>query len=78
MLTPEQIENKLDRILLKVQKPGRYVGGAGLVGWAAQASRLRLLLSQPCVLSGSHVSRKLAHGLAQARSRASSRLELTP
>jgi radical SAM family uncharacterized protein len=26
-LTPEQIESKLDRILLKVQKPGRYVGG---------------------------------------------------
>ncbi|HJR80570.1 MAG TPA: TIGR03960 family B12-binding radical SAM protein [Anaerolineales bacterium] len=27
MLTPEQIESKLDRILLRVQKPGRYVGG---------------------------------------------------
>ena len=27
MLTSEQIEQKLDRILLKVQKPGRYVGG---------------------------------------------------
>ncbi|MBV6451323.1 MAG: hypothetical protein MHPDNHAH_02056 [Anaerolineales bacterium] len=27
MLTPEQIETKLDRILLKVQMPGRYVGG---------------------------------------------------
>src|SRR6476660_5369187 len=27
MLTPEQIESKLDRILLKVQKPGRYVVG---------------------------------------------------
>ena len=27
MLIPEQIEKKLDRILLKVQKPGRYVGG---------------------------------------------------
>jgi len=27
MLTPDQIELKLDRILLKVQKPGRYVGG---------------------------------------------------
>jgi len=27
MLTPEQIETKLDRILLSVQKPGRYVGG---------------------------------------------------
>ena len=26
-LTPAQIESKLDRILLKVQKPGRYVGG---------------------------------------------------
>jgi radical SAM family uncharacterized protein len=27
MLSPKQIESKLDRILLKVQKPGRYVGG---------------------------------------------------
>ena len=27
MLTPEQIEARLERILLKVQKPGRYVGG---------------------------------------------------
>lgn len=27
MLTSEQIERELDRILLKVQKPGRYVGG---------------------------------------------------
>jgi len=27
MINPKQIESKLDRILLKVQKPGRYVGG---------------------------------------------------
>jgi len=27
MLKPEQIQNRLDRILLKVSKPGRYVGG---------------------------------------------------
>src|SRR5687768_10772973 len=27
MLTPEQIESRLDKILLRVQKPGRYVGG---------------------------------------------------
>jgi radical SAM family uncharacterized protein len=27
MLTPEQIQSKLERILLKVTKPGRYVGG---------------------------------------------------
>ena len=27
MLSPEQIEIKLEQILLKVQKPGRYVGG---------------------------------------------------
>src|SRR5262245_38897963 len=26
-LTPNQIESKLDRMLLRVQKPGRYVGG---------------------------------------------------
>ena len=26
-LTPAEIEDKLDRILLRVQKPGRYVGG---------------------------------------------------
>ncbi len=27
MLSPEQIESRLERMLLKVQKPGRYVGG---------------------------------------------------
>ena len=27
MLSPQQIESRLERILLKVQKPGRYVGG---------------------------------------------------
>ncbi len=27
MLTPEQIESRLERVLLTVQKPGRYVGG---------------------------------------------------
>ncbi len=27
MLTPEQIESKLEKILLKVERPGRYVGG---------------------------------------------------
>ena len=27
MFSPEQIESRLERILLKVQKPGRYVGG---------------------------------------------------
>lgn len=27
MLTPQQIEDRLERILLKVEKPGRYVGG---------------------------------------------------
>src|SRR5512143_1158475 len=27
MLTPQEIEGRLERILLEVQKPGRYVGG---------------------------------------------------
>jgi radical SAM family uncharacterized protein len=46
MLTPEQIESKLDRILLKVQKPGRYVGGEHnsiQKDWEAIATRVALI-----------------------------------
>jgi len=27
VLSPSEIESRLERILLRVQKPGRYVGG---------------------------------------------------
>ncbi len=48
MLTPSQIERKLDRILLKVAKPGRYVGGEvniSVKDW--QATPLRVALAFP-------------------------------
>jgi radical SAM family uncharacterized protein len=46
MLTPQQIESKLDRILLKVQKPGRYVGGelnSIQKDWESVAARVALV-----------------------------------
>ena len=46
MLTPQQIESKLDRILLKVQKPGRYVGGelnSVQKDWESVAARVALV-----------------------------------
>jgi radical SAM family uncharacterized protein len=48
MLTPSQIEQKLDRILLKVAKPGRYVGGEVNItvkDW--QTTPLRVALAFP-------------------------------
>jgi hypothetical protein len=27
MIEPQEIERRLERVLLRVQKPGRYVGG---------------------------------------------------
>ena len=46
MLTPEQIEIRLDRILLKVQKPGRYVGGElnqVVKAWDSVSTRIALI-----------------------------------
>ncbi len=43
MLNPGQIESRLERILLKVQKPGRYVGGelnSVVKDWQAAATRV--------------------------------------
>jgi radical SAM family uncharacterized protein len=45
MLTPTQIEQKLDRVLLKVSKPGRYVGGevnATVKDWGKTPMRVAL------------------------------------
>jgi radical SAM family uncharacterized protein len=46
MLTPEQIETRLDRVLLKVQKPGRYVGGELnqiVKSWESISSKVALI-----------------------------------
>lgn len=44
-MTPEQIERQLDRILLRVTKPGRYVGGeynSVVKGWDSAAVKVAL------------------------------------
>jgi len=46
MLTPEQIDQQLHRILLKVQKPGRYVGGElnqTLKDWQSVSTHVALI-----------------------------------
>ena len=46
MLSPQQIESRLERILLKVQKPGRYVGGelnAVVKDWDQVKTRVALV-----------------------------------
>ncbi len=46
MLSPEQIEARLERILPKVQKPGRYVGGelnAVVKNWATVETKVALI-----------------------------------
>ncbi len=45
MMTPEQIERTLDRVLLQVEKPGRYVGGeynSVVKAWADTPFRVAL------------------------------------
>ncbi|MFC1959083.1 TIGR03960 family B12-binding radical SAM protein [Chloroflexota bacterium] len=45
MMTPEQIEHTLDRILLEVERPGRYVGGeynSVVKDWAAVPFRVAM------------------------------------
>lgn len=46
MLTPAEIESRLERILLKVQKPGRYVGGelnAVVKDWSQIETKVALI-----------------------------------
>jgi len=46
MLSPSEIETRLERILLKVQKPGRYVGGefnSTMKDWAKVDTRIALI-----------------------------------
>lgn len=46
MLTTAEIESRLERILLKVQKPGRYVGGelnAVMKNWATVETKVALI-----------------------------------
>ncbi len=64
MLTPEQIERKLDHILLKVQKPGRYVGGelnSVVKDWDSAAVRVALIFPDIYDIGVSNVGLKIIY-----------------
>lgn len=64
MLTPEQIETKLDRILLKVQKPGRYVGGelnSAHKDWDSVQTRVALVFPDIYDIGVSNVGLKILY-----------------
>ncbi len=64
MMNPEQIENKLDRILLKVQKPGRYVGGElniTVKNWDAVKTKVALVFPDIYDIGVSNVGLKILY-----------------
>ena len=70
MLTPEQIETKLDRILLKVQKPGRYVGGelnSTVKDWDKVQTRVALIFPDIYDIGISNVGIKILYDQVNQR-----------
>jgi len=64
MLNPDQIETKLDRILLKVQKPGRYVGGelnSAIKDWDKVQTRVALIFPDVYDIGISNVGLKILY-----------------
>ena len=70
MLTPAQIESKLDRILLKVQKPGRYVGGElniTVKNWEQVKTKVALIFPDIYDLGISNVGLKILYDQVNQR-----------
>ncbi|MBM4427930.1 MAG: B12-binding domain-containing radical SAM protein, partial [Chloroflexi bacterium] len=70
MLTPEQIELKLDRVLLKVQKPGRYVGGelnATIKDWDKAKTRVAFVFPDIYDIGVSNVGLKVLYDQVNQR-----------
>jgi radical SAM family uncharacterized protein len=70
MFTPEEIENKLDRILLKVQKPGRYVGGelnSVIKDWDRVQTRVALVFPDIYDIGVSNVGLKILYDQVNQR-----------
>ncbi len=62
MLTPRQIEDRLERILLEVQKPGRYVGGELNIvvkDWARVKTKVALVFPDIYDIGVSNVGLKI-------------------
>src|SRR5919198_1000423 len=70
MLAPEQIEAKLDRILLKVQKPGRYVGGelnSVIKDWDQVSAKVALVFPDIYDIGVSNVGLKILYDQVNQR-----------
>ncbi len=70
MLTPDQIENKLDRVLLRVQKPGRYVGGelnSTLKDWDSVQTRVAFVFPDIYDIGVSNVGLKILYDQVNQR-----------
>jgi radical SAM family uncharacterized protein len=69
-LTPQQIESKLDRILLRVQKPGRYVGGelnSIVKDWDKIATRVAFVFPDIYDIGVSNVGLKILYDQVNQR-----------
>src|SRR5829696_209921 len=69
-LTPEQIESRLDRILLKVQKPGRYVGGelnSTIKDWDKVATKVAFVFPDIYDIGVSNVGLKILYDQVNQR-----------
>jgi radical SAM family uncharacterized protein len=70
MFTPEQIEAKLERILLKVERPGRYVGGElniTVKDWDAVTTRVAFVFPDLYDIGISNVGLKILYDQVNQR-----------
>ncbi len=70
MLLPSEIENRLERILLKVQKPGRYVGGElNMVAkdWTSTATKVALVFPDIYDIGISNLGVQILYDIVNAR-----------
>jgi radical SAM family uncharacterized protein len=71
MLSPVQIESRLERILLQVQKPGRYVGGeynAVIKNWDDIETRIALIFPDIYDIGISNLGLQILYDLVNQRS----------
>lgn len=70
MFTPEQIEAKLERILLKVERPGRYVGGelnSTVKDWDSVKTRVAFIFPDIYDIGVSNVGLKILYDQVNQR-----------
>ena len=70
MLTSQEIEDRLDRILLKVEKPGRYVGGELNIvvkDWAQTTTSVALVFPEIYDIGVSNVGLKILYDQVNQR-----------